>query len=445
MEKVHLHPHQKRVVEYMRTHDRLILYHSTGSGKTLTSLSALSGGHITVIGPKSAKRAFQLEGERLGLGESDWTFYTFARARTLAAESPDFCSGRRVIVDEAHALRSDTLPNMHLTGALTLASKLLLCTATPIVNDTVDLAVLVNLVRGESVLPLEKRLFRSMYLSVDEETDPPTYSVANARLLESKLRGTLSFYRAPRGGYYPTVERVVHRVEMDKSQTDLYGSYVRQYIYGDVPLRESALFQIDFRRLSSRAKNYFLTATRQISNTSAPGVSSPKLRELDQVLADGPKPAVVYSFYLDRGIFSLVPLLEERKTRWASITGSTSPQSLQRIVREYNEGKYEVLLLSSAGSESLDLRGTRQFHQMESQWNDARTDQAEGRVIRYGSHNRLPESERVVTIHTWLSIFPTHIRNQSADLYLHELTEGKRRLKGEYEALIRAASIEGVS
>ena len=57
------------------------------------------------------------------------------------------------------------------------------------------------------------------------------------------------------------------------------------------------------------------------------------------------------------------------------------------IVNNYNEGKYKVLLLSSAGSESLDLKNTRQIHIMEPYWNEGKIIQVIGRAIRYKSHD----------------------------------------------------------
>ena len=57
---IELKPHQKYVVEFMKTNRSIILYHSTGSGKTITALCSMYqfDENIVIIGPKSSKKAF---------------------------------------------------------------------------------------------------------------------------------------------------------------------------------------------------------------------------------------------------------------------------------------------------------------------------------------------------------------------------------------------------
>ena len=108
----------------------------------------------------------------------------------------------------------------------------------------------------------------------------------------------------------------------------------------------------------------------------------------------------------------------------------------------YNAGKLDLLLLSSAGSESLDLKNTRQVHVMEPHWNEAKINQVIGRSIRYKSHNSLPETERHVTVFRWVSVFPESFYNVSADEWLMKISAKKKRIFDHFKDMIVDSSIE---
>lgn len=64
---------------------------------------------------------------------------------------------------------------------------------------------------------------------------------------------------------------------------------------------------------------------------------------------------------------------------------------------ENKNGEYvKVLIGSKVMSESVTVKNARHFHCITPHWNNTVTSQALGRVLRTGSHNDLPERERVV-------------------------------------------------
>jgi uncharacterized protein YnzC (UPF0291/DUF896 family) len=73
-----------------------------------------------------------------------------------------------------------------------------------------------------------------------------------------------------------------------------------------------------------------------------------------------------------------------------------------------------VFCITSAGAEGLSLKCVRAVHIMEPYWNDVRLKQVKGRAIRIGSHLELPESERDVTIYTYLSCFSQEAQVEKA-------------------------------
>lgn len=434
-----LKAHQTPVIEFMKKNRGVILYYSTGSGKTITALSAMYQfkENIIVIGPKSSKKAFTDDAKKLDLDPSRMKFYTFTKMKKLIKENNiDVLSNYNVIVDEAHNLRNETSDNLLLISALDLVDKIILLTATPVVNYLNDMAVLVNIVKRKPVLPTEIKTFNASYYNSD------TGEINNKDVLIEKLSNCISYYDNKNDDDnedYPETETIYQEVEMNNEQIEEYRHYIRKFIY-DQEIGSNT-FVIDFENLESRKKNFFLSATRQLSNTIDGNSEFPKIQEIYSKIKSGPFPCVVYSNYLDNGIYSLVPLFERDGITYKTITGNTNNEKINYIVNAYNKLNYQVLLLSSAGSESLDLKNTRQIHIMEPHWNESRIRQVIGRAIRYKSHESLPENQRHVAIYRWMSVFPKVINNKSADQYLIDLSRKKDNITKSFMGIIKKVSI----
>lgn len=85
--------------------------------------------------------------------------------------------------------------------------------------------------------------------------------------------------------------------------------------------------------------------------------------------------------------------------KFASITGSITKTQRSKIIKDFNEDKIDVMLISSAGAEGLDLKKTRSIVIIEPHWNRARIDQIIGRGVRYKSHEGLPEKDKLVDVY----------------------------------------------
>jgi NAD(P)-dependent dehydrogenase (short-subunit alcohol dehydrogenase family) len=99
------------------------------------------------------------------------------------------------------------------------------------------------------------------------------------------------------------------------------------------------------------------------------------------------------------------------------------------------------LLITSAGSESLDLKNTRFIHIMEPHWNESKISQIIGRAIRYDSHKSLPDSEKSVEIVKWISVFGYKIPYETADEYLLHIAEKKDKMFEQFNEIIKISSI----
>ena len=54
-----------------------------------------------------------------------------------------------------------------------------------------------------------------------------------------------------------------------------------------------------------------------------------------------------------------------------------------KIIKEFNENKFQVLIISRSGMEGLDLKEVRNVILMDPVWNYSGINQIKGRAIRY--------------------------------------------------------------
>jgi hypothetical protein len=170
---IQLKKHQLSVSNQLVKERGVIAVHSVGTGKTLTAIATsqclLNKGiveHIIVITPTSLQKNFITQALQYGLTEkqldSRYTFYTI-QGISNAVEQGKATSPNKslIIIDEAHNLR--TIGGSRFDSIYKYAKKadkILLLTATPLINYPSDIVNLVALVRGEK--PLSEDKFNSM-------------------------------------------------------------------------------------------------------------------------------------------------------------------------------------------------------------------------------------------------------------------------------------------
>ena len=215
-----------------------------------------------------------------------------------------------------------------------------------------------------------------------------------------------------------TVKKI--KVPMSVEQDKIYKKAQRGVNKDDLNLLKSG---IEVTRKTS-AMNAFLNATRQISNTWDGNEDTPKLKKVLDYIVKNPKPALVYSNWIGNGIRPLSSMLQKKNINYLEFIGGMSDVKKKKVVSDYNQGKIDVLLLSSSGGEGLNLKNTRQIHIMEPHWNEAKISQVIGRGVRYKSHENLPLAERHVSVFHWIST-PLGTTDMGTDEYLYQISEKK--------------------
>ena len=253
----------------------------------------------------------------------------------------------------------------------------------------------------------------------------------------------ISFYKPIQNiNDFPEVTTYIKKVPMSLEQNKIYKKAQKGVNIEDLNLLKSG---IEVTRKSS-SMNAFLNATRQISNTWNGTENTPKLNKVLATLIKEPKPALVYSNWIGNGLKPLANMLEKKNIKYLEFTGGMSDIKKKKVVTDYNQGKIEVLLLSSSGGEGLDLKNTRQIHIMEPHWNEAKISQVIGRGIRYKSHEDLPISQRQVSVYHWISTPLDKNKNEmGTDEYLYHISAKKiEEMKKFLETSIKY-SIENTS
>lgn len=452
-----LQEHQKRVLKKLENEDAVLVYHGMGSGKSLTALAAGEKFKkpLEVVGPASLKFNFQKEKSKHGIG---------TKVKTYSYNKPPVIANKDAILvfDEAHRMGRMESQRSHLPDELK-GHKTMFLTGTPIRNSPDEL---IPIMRGLGIkAKRDPKDFEERFVGTRKEypglwariwhgAKPGEVRVAkDMDKFKDMFKGKVDYYKPSEKGYPSKVERDIV-VEMSPEQEEAYTMAMKQ----DPSLYYKIRKGISPSKSESKRMNAFLTATRQISNypggynLAAKDEDAPKITKAFQEIqhrykSDPRYKGVTYSNYLAHGIDPLEKHLQASGIPYKRFTGQTKPSEKPEIIKAYNEGKIKHLLISGAGGEGLDLKGTKLMQLLEPHWNDPQLEQVKGRAIRLGSHAHLPKKERQVEIQNYVAIPREHglifkSRDRGTDEYLKMLSKQKTDLNEQFLQALREVGSE---
>lgn len=444
----------------------VIVVHDTGTGKTRTACASAARllhekqvNKVWVIAPLSVTSGWERDMTRCQLTRGiHWDIVTPQKLFSDAKNglSLDY-SGSMLIIDEAHALRTFAkqevkgedgaarerkatgLMVQNVTEISAACSKVLVMTATPVVNGVEDLHSLLSLLNGVAITDNATQ-WKEMV--EDEESF--------RELFKSKVSVYMPESDQKMG--YP-------RVITERRQLPMSDAYYKEYL--TVQNAEIGNYSDGVRALlKDKDGTCYYSGMRRAAN-NIPFQDSPKIdvvvnavldmTQANDLLPPGsfPDKLAIFSSFKSSGVEhisnSILPSIIPGK--FALITGDTSPLKRAKTIKDYNDDKITVLLFSRAASEGVDLRGTTRMIVMEPQWNAASTDQAIARAVRLHSHEHLPEDRRVVRITNLILskpsvLSPNDKMTMSVDEILEMISNRKRAIaKGVVERL-KQVSVE---
>jgi SNF2 family DNA or RNA helicase len=415
---VKLRPHQINVVNHMLKRRGLLAIHPTGSGKTLTAVAAANcvldnypNSKVIFISPKSLLENFKKELVKFGLDlnsskiKNRVQFYTFQAyaAQFKYLKKANHCDNSFLIIDEAQNLRATIKQGKSGAIASTIikcairAFKVLLLSATPMKNRVSDIINLITMIDGisENIAP-NPSLFNK-YIMMHEDAFKKYFACK------------ISMITVPKDDNYP--ERIEHPIV----KLTMSDSYYKNYFA--VQEAQEKKFIKDLYGDPSNFKMFYNALRR--ASISLEGEYSPKVlwtsNKIKESLNNNEK-LIVFSNWIDAGINPLRKQLDRAKIKYAVIMGSINEKSRKEYVNAYNRGDVKVLLISAAGSEGIDLKGTSHVILMEPNWNKATDDQIIGRADRYKSHVHLPKDKQVVNIWRLFTVKPDKLLKDDEEI-----------------------------
>ena len=459
LDSVELQPHQKEVVQLLKKKPALLLYHGLGSGKSLSSIAATEGMDTTVVVPASLRNNYLKELTKFTDTPDNRDVLSYDAA------TKDLPINKALVLDEAHRIgNADTARSQAIIENASKFKKRLLLTGTPIRNRPSELASLLQVLDPDTKIPTNAEAFDRRFLQdqtvypsffdrIFRGIKPGTITTAkNLNELQRAFKGKVHYF-APDEEHFPERSDEVVKVPMDDEHLDIYNTVINKAN----PLI-AAKVRANFPLSKSEAKSLsaFLIGARIASNSpEAFGSQNPSgklLRSFEDFKADlksnPDHKAITYSNFIEGGIDPYAKMLEEAKIPYGKFTGGLSDKQRKALVDDYNSGQIKNLLLSGAGSEGLDLKGTRAIHILEPHWNDPRIEQTIGRGIRFKSHSHLDKDEQNVAVRRYLSTMPAtwlqrlfnNPSSTSVDEYLANLSSDKEKLNKNFlDALIAAS------
>ena len=460
---VTLLPHQERVVSKWEGEAQppgMLIYHGLGSGKTPTSIAVgeTMPGIKNVVVPAALRENYRKQLRQFSTDPRKYRIMSYTEALKGKAEAPF------TVFDEAHRMGREGTAMSMLPRRM--PGRKLLLTGTPVRNEPSEIVPLLKAISSDRPIPQTQEAFDRQFIGTQTVrpdllsriflgVKPGERQVFREPEQFKKLVEGRVDYQPSRGEFPSSAEKHVD-VDMTPAQSELYrgvmgGSSLAWKIRLNLPPSKSEAAQL----------NSFLSGVRQVSNNPAaydtrmvgnPVDHSPKLQRMIDDVQKGLKnttnfKGLVYSNYLDAGIVPMSAHLTKLGIPNAIFTGEMNDKLRKKVVDDYNKGDVKVLLVSGAGSEGLDLKGTKMVQVMEPHWNLARTKQVIGRAIRHQSHAHLPPEERFVTVNwyhskpkqSFLSSWGLLPADRGVDRYLYSRAVEKQQIIDQMLGVLRDA------
>ena len=444
---------QKKVVNFISKpgNEALLVVHSTGCGKTLTAVTASQCfldkdplNKIVFISPPSLIDNFKKELINYGIEDfSRYEFYTYTGFMNLYKQNVNFnfCKNSMFILDEVHNLRNYVKTvkktGKEKTGKEKTArylsaffcsihsSKRLLLTATPFINNLTDFIPIINIMEGGNAVGSKTEYTEG---KVNNFITSGKLNDNNIKVIKKYLNKKVDYVSCKGLKGFPKLEEHYQIVKMPKKYEEKYLQLLAQEQIDDIVFKyPDAFYNAQRRIVNTLGKNYYSTKIKAILD---------KLEEK----------SIIYTNWLDFGVNPIKNFLKTNNISYEVFTGNLSLKQRKKIVEDFNNGDFKVLIITKAGGEGLDLKGVRNVIVLDPVWHDSGLKQIIGRAVRYLSHAHLPKDEQKVDV--WkLILVEKSVKNWekdptiSGDAILYRIIMSKKEINNQIIELLKSISI----
>ena len=478
--------------------------YSTGLGKTLVAatiakcfidhqetLPEQQRGKVIFVGPKSLKDNFRktvTENFKVNPFQFNkhfklFSFDAFMYKKFFKGEIIN-CTNDLFIIDEAHNLRNyrtnkDALPKIYeasefnynlqrgddegkpqivpdelkkseskkystMFDCAATSSKRLLLTATPVVTNVSDLIPLINILHGKNILG-NKSLFTKKLVEnyiTDDISLTSEEGIHTINTLKELLKGRVDYIRQRDSEYYP-----------EKIEKFVYVPMTEEYKQKFIEVLKTGKTD----DLSTEIKNpgVFLSGYRKLCQKVGDDYQNLKVDYILNLINKPGTKTVIYSNWIDFGVEGIIKALNLLPTiKYDTITGEKSEGERRLAISNFNEDSIDVLVISRAGGEGIDLKGTSRIIILDPPWHNAGLQQVIGRAIRYKSHYHLPKESQKVYVYKMalvekpgLTIENLYVNPDadkltiSGDVILYNFIEKRQKIEENVDKLLAEISI----
>jgi DNA topoisomerase-1 len=316
---IHLRPHQLRVSKALQTQHGLLAIHSTGTGKSITAAAAGACLHankiidkVIVIAKKSALDQLESElhnfwGNRAAPELACVTHVTLLQNISSYLKKSEL-SRTLLVIDEAHEfVNGDASSTKKLLILSSQVSRVLLLTATPIINNTHDVAVLVAMARGNRKPPSLKEFEKTIAQS--------------PQAMRDYFGGYVDIYMIDKNkdAHYPTIN--FHRVSIPMSKQTLR-------VYKKSP---AAPFDINLRQLTLGTGDHNQCEKCEWI-----------MNHIKKWIDSGEGKIVMYTSFIGAGVIKLMSMLKEAGVNTLLLDGHTSSSQRRSTALLFNRSDADI-------------------------------------------------------------------------------------------------------
>ena len=511
--KYELLPQQQFLAEYLFDNQNingLLVYHQIGSGKTCTAISICEKFKnilkIIVVTPASLINNFRNElrssfvdniyisnknkdklkkiepsnseyiniiRESNKLIDISYNIYSYQKFIKLV-NTPVNETGEIFTLDNT-LLIIDEIQNMislsgvfynslkYIINKISKKSIIILLTATPMMDNPNEIALLLNLLRPTKLFPIDKD-FNNYFLNKNKQ-------IKNIDEFKTMCSGLISYFRGDLPITFPKMNLQVLRCNMSDFQYNIYKLAIRKEKKKNKKIELfdeenfislSANFYIGARITSNitfpngkTGNEGFLSINESFDNMKEYSIKFPiiykKVKKSEGTI-------FIYSQFLDiGGLKSLIKYFEYKgfsnynnsnkvsyKTFaiWSGDISNEKKENIKTIFNKYENrdgSLIKILFGSPAAKEGISLLRVSQVHILEPYWNMSRITQIIGRAIRYCSHKDMPLDKRQVDVFIYLA---TYHNANTIDEYIWNMAKKKSYVINQFEHALKEIAID---
>lgn len=483
---VKLYPHQQRVVN--NPSSELVIAHSVGSGKTLTGIAKFEkmkeqgkANKALVVVPAGLRTNFGEQGvgkftnskynivgnkqerSKKVFGDinpnADYNIVSYEMFRRDPERYIIQSGADTIITDESHRGKNE---NTQTTNAFKntrhLYNNYIGLTGSVISNSISDVQPLIDVATGGNhTLGTSKNEFEKNYLKRSKKKEyaglsekrKPVVGFKNQSRLEKELLKHLDYvdYKDIKEiANMPNKKVNIVKVPLSQEQAKAYkkmlkdGPKVKQLIYRkrletmkneEIANAFSAL--IEERKLMNSA------------NTVVPGMSlsesyknTPKTRQAIEDVVEHLKKtpdgqALLLTHLVNGGVDVAEEGLKQNHIPYGKFIGKSkdlTEEMRQQDVRDFNNRKKRVMIISPAGNEGLSLNDTTFEAVLDPHFNPEKMNQMEARGIRSGGLAHRPKKDRNVNVNRYIATMPKIMGvipspTPTPDEFIYEIAQNK--------------------